>query len=133
MMGVFAGQKIVFRGCLIAFGEPRAKQSQGEKPHQQVRFSRTTSVDYSLRSHLSLRSRQGMKVSLARPLLARLPSPRPSPLGLSGSGVRFDGTHLVARRPETRPTFAPDVDQPAKAARRYHTNAGNANRLREAA
>jgi hypothetical protein len=73
-----------------AFGEPRAKQSQDDKPLTHQEPVRTASIDYGLWSHLSLRSRSGMELSQAWPLLTRLFPAQLIPARPFGLGWRFD-------------------------------------------
>lgn len=89
-MALFAAKNFGNSGCPIAFGEPRAKQSQDDKPLTHQESVRTTSVDYSLWSHLSLRSRRGIGVSATWPQLARLSPARSIPARPFGLGSRFD-------------------------------------------
>lgn len=83
-------QKIEIPPPPTAFGEPRAKQSQDDKPLPQQEPVRTVSVDHGLWSHPSLHSRSGMEISQARPLLTRLFSAQLIPARPFGLGWRFD-------------------------------------------
>lgn len=91
------------------FGELRAKQSQDNKPHRVLaeacpdRFSQR----YALWSHSSLRSRLGMRLSQAWPLLSRLFLAPLIPARPFGLRLRFDEAHSV-----THQGFAPNVYQP---------------------
>jgi hypothetical protein len=89
-------KKFDFQVCPTAFGEPGAKRSQDDKPYRVlVEPVRTTSVDHGFRSHLSLRSRSGMGLSQAWPLLSRLfPAPL-IPARPFGLRWRFDEALLV--------------------------------------
>lgn len=102
----------------IAFGEPRAKQSQDKKPCRVMAKPpvRTASVDYSLWSHPSLRSRCGSRRTATWPVLARVNLPPSIPARPFGLGLRFDRALLVARShfaarsikptPRNRPSLA---------------------------
>jgi hypothetical protein len=93
---MMARKKFVFRVRPTAFGEPGAKRSQDNKPSRVMREPvRTTSVDHGFWSHLSLRSRSGMGLSQAWPLLSRLfPAPL-IPARPFGLGWCFDEAPLV--------------------------------------
>lgn len=87
----------ISRSVPTAFGEPRAKRSQDDKPRRVLAEPvRTASVDHGLWSHLSLRSRSGMGLSQARPPLSRLVPASLIPARPFGLGWRFDEALLVA-------------------------------------
>jgi hypothetical protein len=110
----------LFAPCRIAFGEPGAKQSQDDKPLTHQEPVRTASVDIAFGATCRFAVVTGEKSpQLGRCFRGCLP-PRSSPLGLSDSDRRFDEALLVAASPFKMDTFAPDVDQPAKAGPRYH-------------
>ena len=90
-------EKFFQRFVPTAFGEPGAKRSQDNKPCRVLAEPvRTTSVDHGFWSHLSLRSRSGMGLSQAWPLLSRLVPAPLIPARPFGLGLRFDEALLVA-------------------------------------
>jgi hypothetical protein len=81
----------------MLFGDVGAKRSQDNKPSRVMEEPvRTASVVDALWSQPSLRSRLGMELSQAWPLLSRLCSAPLIPARPFGLGLRFDEALLVA-------------------------------------
>lgn len=87
-----SAKNAIFATHPTTLGEPRAKQSQDDKPLPQQRLVRTTSVNDDPWSHPSLRSRLGMELSQTWPLLTGLFPVQLFPARPFGLGLRFKET-----------------------------------------